>query len=130
MKSTKLSKRLLALAVVFSFLPLIFSFNNETADTYRPKQQTGFTISAFSTSFPLSPISEESLQKNTARLSRFHTYKNLDPPRRINYWFGGKLFLFIAAFIIFAALILFHKGNTYTRRYLIKYIHDKDGHKI
>ena len=130
MRNTKASYRILALFTVFSFLPLLFSISNEKTDTYHLKQETGFSISAFNSALPLSAVSEEILHKNSVKLSRFQSYKKLEPPSKFNYWFGGRLFLFIAAYILFTTVSIFHKGNTYTRRYLIKYIHDKDGHKV
>ncbi len=131
MKNSKAFYRITAFIIAFSCLPLLFLTSSESPRQQIPRQQTHPCISAFnSIALPVTDTPEESIEKNSLRLlSRFHSRTGKEPPGNINYWSGGIMFLLIAACILYSSVSLFHKGNTFSRRFIIKFIHDKDGHK-
>lgn len=130
-QKTRFLYHIFALFIAFSFLPLFFSDNYTRGSDADPisSLNTDFSFSRFDIStLPVVVYSEELTPSNTTRTSCYRGYRNLLDPKKI-YYSNGCLHFLISAFIIFIIIRLFSNSITYSRKFIIKYIHDQDGHK-
>jgi hypothetical protein len=129
----KKSYRSLYLLIALSFFWLPFSVNGIRAfDNVR----TNLHIDSFDLpdhavyGIVRTVSSEELLAADIPRITRYTNSKGINQPKGWLYYLNYRLSFLTAVFIIY--VLISHTGNVvfFSRKYIIKYIHDQDGHKI
>ena len=74
--------------------------------------------------------SEELLTADIPRITRYNHSRGINQPKGWLYYLNYRPSFLTAVFIIY--VLISHTGNAvfFSRKYIIKYIHDQDGHKI
>lgn len=132
MNHNSFTRRLFALLIAFSFLPLLISGNdsNRTRNNLSSDLGAQNSITCDVYRFAVVICAEELLPSGTARLTRYDTSRKFIHPRRIYNYSKGNTYLLFAASVLFIILFLVYRRIYGSRRFIIKYIHDQDGHKI
>lgn len=132
MKQNTFLQRIAALFSVLTFIPLLFSSNNikwnNNEQTSSSDPHILLTCDVYQLTEFLSL--EELLPTSGTRISHFTPSKRLVQPKCLDYCFEGVYFILFAASILFIALRTRNKRICFSRRYIIKYIHNQDGIKI
>lgn len=125
--------RLISIFIALSVFSLFFSGNGiRGSDVERPNSH----IHAFSILnhgvcdvIQFLPEDELLLSHNPARLSRSHNSKGLHQQKNFILYLKNSLLLLFAAYVLYVFLQRIENNTFCSRKYIIKYIHDQDGHK-
>ena len=121
------------LLIALSFFWLPFSVNSiRASDNVR----TNCHINSFDLpdhaiyGFVKAVSSEELLTADVPRITRYNHCKGTNQPKGWLFCLNYKPSFLTAVFIIY--VLISHTGNVIfsSKKYIIKYIHDQDGHKI
>ena len=75
-------------------------------------------------------LNEELRPSDCTHITALHTLKKLSQTRSLlTYPHGSPLLKFFVS-LLYTVILMLAESITYSRRYTIKYIHDKDGHKL
>ncbi len=131
MKQNTFVRHLFALFIAFSFIPMFLSGNDfREANNDRLGNSDSHKIITCNVCRIVESVNaEELLSSNTTRITRCDTSRRLTQPKCFDYCFKGSSFLLFAAGILFLTLYHICRKICHSRRFIIKYIHDQDGHK-
>ena len=73
---------------------------------------------------------ERILPANQIRLTRCDPLHDQYQPRSFDRCFKGNSWSFFPAWLLYIIIYYFFRKLCCSRRYIIKYVHDQDGHKI
>ena len=128
----RLSKRVLAAAVIIFYLPLLlYHCNAGSAENFQKKSSKPFYRSLVYELYaiPVHSSTETLLSKNLPKNSSSYISKANKHFRQLLC--GGKSGIYFPAFPYCPrCFALFYADNIFhSHKYIIRYIHDKDGHK-
>lgn len=125
--------RLISIFIALSVFTLLFSGNGiRGSDTERPNSHIhAFSILNYGICDAIQFLPDEELLSsyNPAQLSRSHNSKGLNQQKSVIFFLRNSLLLFLAAYVLYVFLQRIENNTFYSRKYIIKYIHDQDGHK-
>ena len=132
MKRKSFKYRMLALFVAFLLLPLMFSAQSSV----RVKDDSQNSFQAYDM-LPcdfncngLIVTSKELICTNNVRITRCEVLRSQYQPRCFDYCFKGNPCLICAAVLLYMIIYSSRRKLCLSRRFIIKFIHDQDGHKI
>ena len=121
-------------AMVIAFLFLLFSFSGNVVSGLN-NEHTNFndaqnTYSCSAHRLAEVVCSEELLPLNQARIISSDSLRKPNQPKFFDCSSNGSTYLLISADILYLKAYLLKRKVSSTNRFIIKYIHDQDGHKI
>ena len=132
MKQRAYLQRILVFFIALSFLPLLISGSSTKGSTNDRSNvhSTNRLISGSTYRFAEIICAEELLSPGNTKITRYDTSRKLTHPRFFEHYFNSSSFLLFASCILCLKLLLVHGSIRASRKFIIKYIHDQDGHKI
>jgi len=131
-KKNTLLRHILPIIAAIAFIPLIFagsSLNFSDSERFSRKNvHTAITCGGFRLAVISAP--EELLPSNTARIVRWDNSRKNNQPKSFGLCSKESSLLLFLAVLFYTAVLLRRKKLFISNRYIIKYIHDKDGLKI
>ena len=114
-------------------LPLLLTCNGIKSPYERSFGQHSSPYNFSASDNPALPViacSEELITKDTVRFLRSGTQRLPVHPEWFIYFFNGAIHLLTTALLLYVISLLMNENIVLISRYIIKYIHDQDGHKI
>lgn len=132
MDKRKVKKYFLALSAVLSLLPLLFSAQNfqRLYKGYQNRSQVFLEMPCDLQKDAKIVIAEKNILTNNIRIIRSNKIQRQYQPNCCDYGFKGSSWLLRQPFFLFVFIYPAIMGICHSRRFIIKYIHDQDGHKI
>ena len=132
MKKRTLRKNFFVLFIVFSLLPLLFSAQSflKLNNSHRNRLSFYEALPCDVEHSAVIAAVERILPTNHIRNTRFDPLTNQYQPRSIDYCFKGNSWSFFSAGLLYIFMYPVIVKPFCSRRYIIKYVHDQDGHKI
>lgn len=128
----KAEYRLLALFISLSFFSLLFSGNcirsSDNSKVNSHNHILGVSNHKTCEFINIEPT-DELVTSSIPRISRYHTPKGFNQPKYFIYCLKNSLLSLLAAFVLYVIINCGDSTALCSRRYIIKYIHDQDGHK-
>lgn len=124
-------RHLLALFTVFSVLPLLLSGNEISGGNGNRISGSGShsVVSCALFRFADSFCTEQFLPFHTEKITQYRTARRLNHPRHMVCCAARRSVFFFAVSILCTASFSANRTLYYSRRFIIKYIHDQDGLK-
>ena len=132
MKRKNFKYRMLALFAALLLLPLMFSAQSSVRvkdDSQNSLQVYDMLPCDFDCNV-LIVTSKELLCTNNVRITRCEGLRSQYQPRCFDYCFKGNSCLICAAVLLYMIIYSSRRKLCLSRRFIIKFIHDQDGHKI
>lgn len=133
-KSSCMAYRLIAAFVVLSLLPSLFFGSTDRQKAEKGQLRSAYRYLTLSESdmcrYPAAVLSEELFRDNAVRISHSHSLRRFGRPDFFRYCFGGNTLLLTAVCILFVLIAMKGGDENLSHRFIIKYIHDQDGHKL
>ncbi len=132
MDKRKVKKYFLVLSAVLSLLPLLFSTQNflHLSNGHQNRSQVCLEMPCDLQKDAKIVIAEKNILTNNIRIIRSNKTQRQYQPNCYDYSFKGSSWLLRQPFFLFVIIYLAIVWICQSRRFIIKYIHDQDGHKI
>lgn len=128
MKQNTFVRYLFALLISFSLFSLLLSSDDICeANNFRLNNNKAAAYDIYSYVKALS--ADKILPDKNTRITQCDNYGKLSHPRCFDYCFKGSFFILFAAEIFYIVLLFIYCEIRSSSKFIIKYIHDQDGHK-
>lgn len=132
MKQNKFVRHWFALLITFSVFYILLSFGDIIEANYvQFSNQVDHRTSAYNTySFVKVLNSDKILPAKNSELIKCNTFKGHPRPKSFDFFLKSGSFISFAAKIFSVIFLTGHTEIFFCNKFIIRYIHNKDGHKI
>ncbi|WP_028519410.1 hypothetical protein [Ruminococcus flavefaciens] len=132
MKKKAFIRYILALSMVLSLLPLLCSAQSflRLDSPHQNRLKYYDTLPCDAEHIAVIAAAERILPTSHIRLTRCDPLHDQYQPRSSDRCFKGNSWSFFTAGLLYIIIYYVIRKLCFSRRYIIKYVHDQDGHKI